>query len=245
MGAYHHLRSVMLLCFVFASQPRIDAVGHRDAEVDEGSWTLRVHESSVAVENSHNNDLGALKSAGLLHPSCKHVAWRNKVKCENGVNPENMLDIVRTRHVETDVVGTKKKDAAESAILKAHQRSRMKIANSSIPVRHRAVILMSGLIARDEGRYLRCTPRGRAKQLQATRSQIDHLITPLASNGFSVHLFLSTSDCVDGTTGANFTSRIQQAYGTFLTSFHASSCIGAPFGRCLIKVQRRLNRKVF
>jgi len=180
---------------------------------------------------------GSYQSSGLLHPGCTYVAWKKKVECEDGIDPNAMLEVVHHRHTppkQTADPATQARERAEGAIALANKRARSgATVNGTGRPRRRAAVLMSGLIARDEGRHLRCTPRGRMRQLQATKSQIEHLFAPLVSAGYSVHLFLSTSECVDNQ--VNFTDTMRKAYEPWLAGFHSSSCRSAPDHRCLIK----------
>jgi hypothetical protein len=78
------------------------------------------------------------------------------------------------------------------------------MARHATSASRRAVVLMSGLVARDDGRHNRCTPRGKQKQLQATRSQQEHFFRALEGKDFSVHLFLSINICPDDSETADY-----------------------------------------
>lgn len=102
----------------------------------------------------------------------------------------------------------------------------------------RAFIVMSGLVARDTGRVHRCTDTGKSKQLRASRSHVQNLLSVISRIGFKVHLFLAVNACSIEPGQTNFTHSLLREYGDWLTSVQFSECRHSPGKRCLIKVSR-------
>jgi len=206
--------------------------------------SLLIFESFGASPQHVEIDLKA-PPAHLLPEGCKWQAWTKKVACKNGVDADVVAEMVHNR---VPVHRNSQEAAGSSAIAPPSSRN----------VTRRAVVLMSGLVSRDAGRHKRCTARGKQKQLQATRSQREHLFGSLTHLGFSAHLFLTVNSCPPPVVGSsssegkatalvdninsphNFTTALARAYEPWLVSLVTSNCPPAESlkGRCLIRVRR-------